>query len=70
MTLSTNRMRKFRVANITFKAKNIQLNFNPDTLLYAPSWTDLFIRRSESFTELIKGTLTSFSRVLPLNEYG
>lgn len=34
------------------------------------TWADLFIRRSESFTELIKGTLTSLSRVLPLDEYG
>lgn len=42
---------------------------SPTPFFTLRTWANLFIRRSESFTELIKGTLTCLSRVLPLHEY-
>jgi len=34
------------------------------------TWANLFIRRDQKVSELIKGTLTFLSRVLSLDEYG
>lgn len=55
--------------NIAFQEYPTEIR--PPTLFFTlQTWADLFIRRSESFTELIKGTLISLSRILPLDEYG
>jgi len=55
--------------NIALQEYPIEIR-SPTLFFTLRTWADLFIRRSESFTELIKDTLISFFRVLPLDEYG